>query len=460
MAWCRRFVALATGSRPIDVALVQLGLLLVFAASGHGLGLIVGDSAFGLAAGVFGFAGLNIAQCARFEAWLREGKQKALPGVPGHWRVLYQHVLEIRQQSRKRKRKLAQHLKRFHQSTEALPDGVVIVDQEGRVEWLNGAATQVLGVRTPVDLGRPIAACLDLPEFQEYFGTEPSGEPVELTSPLDPERVLSLRSVAFGKSQRLIIARDITRLCHLVRMRTDFVANASHEMRTPLTVLLGYLEAIQDKGDQVPDRWRQSIDSMLQHGKRLERVVEDLLLLSRIETVEGEMAARDGHAVSVPDLLVAIEHEGRSLSDGRHRITLECDDLLDVVGDAESLRSAFANLVHNAIRYTPKDGQIELRWYQDQQGAHFAVRDTGIGIPAEHIPRITERFYRVDVGRSREQGGTGLGLAIVKHALQNHGAHLDIQSEPGEGSTFRCDFPPQRVVDRNGLSLPAAMAGD
>ena len=433
--------------------LAQLGYLLVFLAAGAGLGLSFGGTAWWLLAVALGFALWNLHQQARFEVWLQVGKQKAIPPRIGHWRPLYEHVQSIRQLGRKRKRKLAEHLRRFHQSTEALPDGVVIVDAEGSIEWLNGAAGRVLGLNTPADLGRPLVECVASEEFRAYLSGVPEEETVEFSSPLDPARVLSVRSVAFGKDQRLIISRDITRLSRLLSMRADFVANASHEMRTPLTVVLGYLEAMHERRDSLPERWWQSLHTMLQHAKRLERVVEDLLLLSQIETTEGGARAGEGHAVSVPTLLQTIEQEARSLSDGRHRIRLDCDASLDLLGEEEPLRSAFANLVHNAIRYTPQGGRIDLVWQRHDNGARLLVRDSGIGIPEEHIPRITERFYRVDVSRSREQGGTGLGLAIVKHVLQEHDARLHIESVVGKGSSFACDFPAERVIEADPESI-------
>lgn len=436
----------------------RLFWLFAWLGMGVALGLSLGSLQNWLLAFALGFIFWSLFQQARFERWLRVGKQKLVPRGAGAWQPLYVQVQDIRNLSRKRKHKLAEHLRRFHRSTEALPDGVVIIDAEGKIEWLNGAAGRILGLVSPADLGRPLGDCIDSEELRRYLAGDTEDEATELPSPLDPARVLSMRTVAFGKDQRLIIARDVTRLSQLLRMRADFVANASHEMRTPLTVVLGYLEAMHDRRDSLPERWRQSLDQMLHHGMRLERVLEDLLLLSRIETAESGSSAREGHPVAVPTLLRTLADEARALSNGRHQIHLYNDEGIDLLGEEDSLRSAFSNLVHNAIRYTPEGGTIDLVWQRFEGGARFLVRDTGIGIPAEHIPRITERFYRVDVSRSRAQGGTGLGLAIVKHVLQEHGAKLHIDSVVGEGSSFACDFPEERLVREDAEDLVTCTA--
>ncbi len=249
--------------------------------------------------------------------------------------------------------------------------------------------------------------------------------------------------VPYGKDQRLLIARDVTRMQRLERIRRDFVTNVSHELRTPLTVIRGYLESLQND-PACRDACGRALATMGQQAQRMQHIVEDLLLLSRLETAHPQ---DDPHPVAVPGLLRALLEDARLLArDKGHHITLECDEALHLRGNEKELYSAFSNLVFNAVKYTPEGGHIQLRWHQDGEGVKFQVQDDGIGIPPQAIPRLTERFYRVDVGRSRESGGTGLGLAIVKHVLKRHDARLAVKSEVGKGSTFTCIFPTERAV--------------
>ena len=275
-----------------------------------------------------------------------------------------------------------------------------------------------------------------------------------MPSPVDDNINLEMRIVPYGKGKRLLQARDISRLQQLETVRRDFVANVSHEMRTPLTVIHGYLEAMGEyKGGELA-AWQQVINQMQQQTNRMQRTVEDLLLLSRLENNEQTTGQE---TVDVVRLLQDIVSESRDLSRDAHRIELQATRSLRLYGNPNELDSAFSNLVFNAVRYTPAGGSIDLRWWHSEEdGPCFSVSDTGIGIAAQHIPRLTERFYRVDVGRSRRSGGTGLGLAIVKHVLVRHGGHLKIESEPGRGSTFTCCFPPWRVRSSRRAELEKA----
>ncbi len=267
---------------------------------------------------------------------------------------------------------------------------------------------------------------------------------MQFPSPTDDAVMLSVRIVPYGENQRLVLARDISRLHRLEQMRRDFVANASHELRTPLTVLGGYLETLADSDDAALRQWQPAIEQMRHQANRMRRLVDDLLLLSRLETDE---APAEPEAVAVPAMLASIREDAELLAGERaHAIELEAEPGLQLRGDYHELRSAFANLVLNAVQHTPAEGRIAIRWYADAGGAHLAVSDTGPGIPPQHLPRLTERFYRVDVGRSRAAGGTGLGLAIVKHVLHRHGGALAIDSRLGRGSTFQCDFPSELIV--------------
>ncbi|MBI5462228.1 MAG: phosphate regulon sensor histidine kinase PhoR, partial [Gammaproteobacteria bacterium] len=267
---------------------------------------------------------------------------------------------------------------------------------------------------------------------------------IQLPAPANQQLTLSLRLIPYATDQRLLVARDITRIQQLERMRRDFVANVSHELRTPLTVVAGYLETLlDDDSDEAARRWHKMLKSMYEQSHRMQGIVEDLLMLSRLET---QAQPEQHQPVAVPGLLAQVREDAQRLSGEQgHQIALEADAELWLHGTESELRSLFSNLAFNAVRYTPAGGRIRMRWYADAQGAHFAIQDTGIGIAAHHIPRLTERFYRVDIGRSRGSGGTGLGLAIVKHVLLRHDGQLEVESQPGQGSTFRCDFAPARV---------------
>jgi two-component system phosphate regulon sensor histidine kinase PhoR len=279
--------------------------------------------------------------------------------------------------------------------------------------------------------------------FLEYLDAFDYSRRLVCKSPVNREITLSLQLVPFGESQKLLVARDITDLERVDAMRRDFIANVSHELRTPLTVVGGFVETLADAPELPASESRRYFALMLDHTRRMQHLLDDLLTLSRLESADHDLKLED---VNVPELARALAAEAESLSRGRHRVHLELASAAWIRGNLQEVRSALGNLVSNAVRYTPDGGDIALSWkMKDNEGA-FAVADTGEGIAAEHIPRLTERFYRVDRSRSRETGGTGLGLAIVKHVLTRHGARLEIQSAPGKGSTFSAIFPAQRLM--------------
>lgn len=326
-----------------------------------------------------------------------------------------------------------------------MPDATVVLNRYDQIEWINKAAQENLGLQPSKDIGQHLSNLMRHPAFIRYLTVKDYEAPIEIPSPVDEQQQLSIRIIPYGQHQRLLIARDITRLKRLEEMRRDFVSNISHELRTPLTVIHGYLESMQDEASGELSDWHDNIDMMLRQSSRMQSIVNDLLMLSRLENEEIKPSARD--EVPVPSILYSIKEEAIALSGEKHHsITLECDDELGLYGIQNELYSAFSNLVFNATRYTPKGGSISIRWYQDKSGAHLEVEDTGIGIPLQHISRLTERFFRVDIGRSREIGGTGLGLAIVKHILERHQAKLRIKSQVNRGSTFICDFPSETVI--------------
>lgn len=395
-------------------------------------------------ASTLGYFAWHISNLNRLQHWLKEGKRFEPPNARGMWGEVFNDIYRLQLRNRKRKRKLARYLKRFQEATAVWPDAVVILDGSDSIEWANTKARDLLGVRLPQDAGRPVGHLLRDPKISRFLTSGDSVEILQVPSPVRLGMTLALHVLPYGKKQqRLLVARDVTRLVRLEQVRRDFVANVSHELRTPLTVFNGYLETLSDAVDECPQGWAESLQAMQQQAKRMQHLVQDLLLLAHIEAEGREPLQR---RVAVRDILESVRDEAQHLSGERaHRITLEADDT-DLMGNARELRSAFSNLVVNAVQYTPAGGDIQIRWKRDAEGAHLEVQDTGVGIEAMHLPRLTERFYRVDVGRSRDRGGTGLGLAIVKHVLQRHDATLHVESTLGQGSLFRCSFPGERVA--------------
>lgn len=408
-----------------------------------GVGLFIGYPATLLLLGTLAYLAWNVYNLYRLERWLRAGKRFHPPESVGVWDEVFQQIYRLQQRNRKRKRKLGKMLRRFQEATSAMPDATVVLSPDESIEWMNTAAQQMLGLSYPQDIGQRVSNLLRHPDFGDYVRAGDYSSSVQIPSPVKDDHMLSVRLVSYGKAQHLLIARDITHIQKLEQMRRDFVANVSHELRTPLTVVAGYLEAMEDEGHALGEHWERTVGIMRGQTDRMQRIVEDLLMLSRLET-EREHAGIE--PVSVPSLLAAICEDARRLSgEQQHAIALEADNNLWLQGNDAELRSLFSNLVFNAVRYTPPGGEIRLYWGLDEQGgARFSVSDTGIGIAEHHLPRLTERFYRVDVGRSRSVGGTGLGLAIVKHVLLRHEGSLEIASELGVGSTFTARFPAQR----------------
>ncbi|GBE10058.1 phosphate regulon sensor protein PhoR [bacterium BMS3Bbin12] len=421
------------------------------------LGAAVGHMALFLLGATVIYLATHLYNLHRLEHWLRIRRRYHPPDAGGVWGDVFHELYRLQQRNRRRKRRLAQFLDRFEQVFGALPDATVVLGPDHTIQWANEAAARLLNLRWPQDSGRRIQNLVRIPLFLEYVERGEYTEPLEIPSPADGDVRLSLRLIPYGRNQLLLVARDMTRIHCLEQVRRDFVANVSHELRTPLTVMRGYLETIEGSGDEMPEAWCEPVAVMGQQVTRMQRIVEDLLLLARLEAEPVNVGAR---VVKVAPMLAQLREEARVLSGARaHRIELEADGELCLRGEEHVLRSAFANVLFNAVQYTPEGGTIRMRWYADVEGAHFEVEDNGIGVPPAHIPRLTERFYRVDKGRSRATGGTGLGLAIVKHALHRHDGCLRVRSEVGVGSTFSCDLPAARVVEGCGhiesLSPPA-----
>ncbi len=378
---------------------------------------------------------------SRLERWSRKpAVDDSLEG-DGAWddvfSRLYHHEKDLRAQLARRDAEIAMLIA----AGQALTDGVVLLDAQNHILFCNTTAEMQLGLVIRTDRGQPIVNLVRQPEFVNYLGGNDFVRPLTLRSDRNEDRVLSIFVIPYAGDRRLVQIKDVTQTDLLDRMRRDFVANVSHELRTPLTVLAGFLETLQEiEVDR--DEQARFIGMMLEQSRRMESIVQDLLTLSSIESAPPP----ENEVVDMANIVNKLQRDAEGLSAGRHTVIVETDGQGDLRGSEPELVSAFGNLVANAVRYTPTGGTVRISWRANAQGAEFAVQDTGIGIESKHIPRLTERFYRVDRGRSRDAGGTGLGLAIVKHSLSRHQALLDIKSTPGIGSRFAARFPASRVV--------------
>jgi two-component system phosphate regulon sensor histidine kinase PhoR len=380
----------------------------------------------------------HVRHLARLSRWLADPVPGRVPEGRGTWDDVLSALHKYERAGVRRESQLEEALTRFRRAAQALPDGVVMLDGENHIEWCNNAAAAQLGLDPRADVGQSIANLLRAPTFIDYLAARDQTGAVLMQV---GNALFALRLVPYGESQKLLLSRDVTQAERLETMRRDFVANVSHELRTPLTVLVGFLETVRElKLD--PQRTRDYLGMMQEQAARMHRIIEDLLTLSVLESAPPPAADR----VSTRPLLERLRADAQALSAGRHRVSLQGTPAVDLLGSESELSSAFGNLVSNAIRYTPQDGEVRILWRDTADGSSFTVEDTGIGIAPEHLPRLTERFYRVDRSRSRETGGTGLGLAIVKHAIARHQAHLDVESKPGQGSRFTIRFPAKRTV--------------
>jgi two-component system phosphate regulon sensor histidine kinase PhoR len=421
--------------------LVAPGAVLILAGVAALL-LGTGWAAAVLAVGLVAIIGVHLWQIHRLMRWADAPLDTPVPDAQGAWGLAFSTLYRRVRTRTLHHRDLATTIERFRNAVEALPDGMAIIDAANRILWANARAQAHLGLDLAKDTGRPLLNLMRQPEVVRYFEAGDFTDAVIIDSLRGTATTLSIQIVPFGIDERLLISRDITQLEAVARMRRDFIANVSHELKTPLTVVAGFLETLQDL-ELEPRQRTQYLQLMAEQARSMQRLVDDLLTLSALES-EQSIGAETSFAV-VP-LLLEVSADAKALSNGRHAIALDIGDAAIVSGSRDELASAFSNLVSNAIRYTPDGGTITLGWHVDEEGrGAFSVADTGIGIAAEHIPRLTERFYRVDRSRSRATGGTGLGLAIVKHVLLRHQAELDVTSELGQGSTFTVLIPARRV---------------
>jgi len=432
-------------------AMLRLAGLAVFAT-------IVGI-AFGMQAGlwtaVIGLAALlliHLRYAALLAAWLEQPRLEDVPDGWGIWTDVFARLYRTRRSTEQNEHRLLENEERFRRTISALPEGIVLIDATLQIDWCNPVAEQHLGISLRADQGLRVTNLVRDPEFVGYMTSARFDQALIFQPMSRPGLALEVRVIEFEVARLILITRDITQRERVDAVRRDFIANVSHELRTPLTVVNGFLETLIDAQQENGGTRQHHLHLMHEQAQRMHRLVEDLLTLSRLESRETPVS---DEVVDIQQLIREVADEARALSLGRHQIHVDLTPAF-VRGSREELRSAFGNIVSNAVRYTPEGGSISLAWREDATGGRFEVTDTGLGVAPDHIPRLTERFYRVDKSRSRETGGTGLGLAIVKHVLLRHGGHLDVRSEVGRGSTFSAVLPTERVVTHSDEITAAA----
>ncbi len=422
--------------------------LLCVAAIGSALvliGLLTGGTRLLLELGFFGYLCWHLGNFLLLQSWIWRRRGFHLPVSLGIWEAVFDGLQRERLRKRRRGRRLMTFLSDYRDAARSLPDALVVLSETGAVCWFNPAARRLLGLRWPVDLGKEITQVVVHPILEDDLAAGRSSRPLEVPSPANGAWMLSIQiTTAFGNQrERLLVARDITPVFRLEQARRDFLASVSHELRTPITVFRGYLETLKEMTEGDP-QWHTPLAHLGQQAERMQALVDDLLTLSRLEMAERPQAEAP---VPVSEMLAEILAEARVLSgDGKHSFLLKIDPSVQLLGEESELRSAFSNLVFNAVRHTPPGTRIEIDWQGSTDGASLTVWDQGPGIAAYHLPRLTERFYRVEAGRSRLSGGTGLGLAIVKQVLDRYSAELKIDSVAGQGTSFTCQFPGPRVL--------------
>ena len=408
------------------------------------IGVLIDAPFLMLFLGAFSLLMWHYHQLYRLSDWLHNQRSFNPPEGEGSWEQVFEGIYQLQHRNRKKRNELAELIRRFRDGAEAVPDAVVVLQNDLSIVWCNQLALKVLGLQWPVDHGQRLDNLIRDPKFAKYMRRKEFSDALELESGHSVEQVLEFRVMPYANTQLLVVVRDVTRLKQLEQMRKDFVANVSHELRTPLTVVTGYLEMLDSDSLPPPAMWNKAQTTMLEQCKRMDSLVNQLLSLSRIE---GAKRHSNDKAVKVPQLLKLIETEAQSINqDKGHQLIFNIDASLDITGAEDELRSAFSNLVFNAIHYTKPGGKIEVCWQRNNEQACFSVTDNGDGIAPEHINRLTERFYRVDKARSRTTGGSGLGLAITKHVLTRHGSQLKINSELGKGSCFSFAFSSDRLI--------------
>jgi len=414
---------------------VELRRLLIIFIICVGYGVIFGLQWWLLFTGLFLYLSWLFYQMYRLNKWLIRGTDEP-PESSGLWGEIFDNMYNLQRLQKTETKNLQAVIKRIQEITSALKDGIIILDWRGHLDFWNPAAQRMIGFRTK-DQGLSIINFIRHPKFVHYFEEGDYSSPLEFPSPRTDSKHLELQITRFGQNERLIVIRDITQIHQLEQMRQDFVANVSHELRTPLTVINGYIETIADNNN-LP-LWEKPLQQISQQGKRMSLLINDLLVLSKLETTEAGYNQKE---IDLESLLISIKNEAEALGNEKHQtIRLHCEEPIKLLANEKELHSAFSNLAINAVKYTPEHGEIDLRLWKDAHHVYFSVTDNGPGIDSKHLPRLTERFYRVDASRNSSTGGTGLGLAIVKHVLVRHDGKLNIISELGKGSTFTCVLP-------------------
>jgi two-component system phosphate regulon sensor histidine kinase PhoR len=415
--------------------------LLAIVAIGLSVGWLFGNVWGGLSVSLAIPLVWQLVNLFRTDWWLRHRSYADAPDVGGVWGDVVAQIVRLHRRKRFHKQRFLQLVRQLQRSTAALPNGVVMLNAQREILWFNRMAARLLELRRTADLGLRIDNLVRHPQFLRYLRNEDFSSSVVIRPTNADDRYLSLQIVPYGEGQQLLLASDVSRQMRLEAMRKDFVANASHELRSPLTVISGYLETLSQ--DPALDQDLQGpVAEMRRQAQRMTGIIHDLLALSRLEETAEVVG---GEPIDIVALVSILRKDVLARPVHPRDVKVRIDSGAQLIGDEPEIHSAFSNLVDNAAKYTPAEGSIEMRWWVDDDGGHFSVTDTGIGIPEEHIPRLTERFYRVDSSRARASGGSGLGLAIVKHVLQRHGADLEIESTLGEGSQFIVNFAPNRV---------------
>jgi len=409
------------------------------------LGLNFATPFFFVALLAAGYLVWQLRQLLKLYRWLETGGDNGPPQSHGLWSNVFERIYQREMRQRRKRDALQSELDHLHESFAALPDGVVMLSEGDIIAWSNDAAVRLLGLRYPQDKGLPLTNLLSSPDFLEYLAQADFSTAFDLRSPVFEVVHLQVQLTEFGEGHRILFARDVTTMRQTEKIRKDFIANVSHELRTPLTVISGYLETMEGWARDKAPEWDKAVTQMRNNASRMETLVADLILLSRLESM-AEWEGQSESLVAVRPLLESICQNALEAI-GPRDISIDCPELMHYQGHQIELESIFANLILNACRYTKEGGKVDVQFKVGQTETVFSVKDDGIGIDTRHIPRLTERFYRVDEGRSGETGGTGLGLAIVKHALARYGGTLEIDSQPGHGSTFTCHMVAQRHVN-------------
>ncbi|MDN4503792.1 phosphate regulon sensor histidine kinase PhoR [Alteromonadaceae bacterium BrNp21-10] len=421
---------------PIKNLILYLAFWIIF-------GWVIGKLLLSLVIGLSALVAWHYYYQRQLFTWLWRTRQLHPPNATGVWSAIFDGIYKQQKDNRRRRRQLGDLIKRFREAAQAMPDATVIFDHDNTIIWCNKLARQLLGLKSS-DVGQRLNNLIRSPAFEAYQQQGDFKDPIILPSPLNSQSVLEIRIIPYAE-QMLFIARDVTKLKQLESMRQDFVANVSHELRTPLTVMLGYLEMMEDLQQTPPKMIEKACKEMTSQTERMRDLVEQLLVLSKIESSGDDVFK---HTVNIGSMLAQVKAEASSLNQTKHhQISFDVDPSLIVYGIELELRSAMSNLVFNAINYTADKGEINVVWKKTTKGALFSVTDNGEGISQTHLSRITERFYRVDKARSRKTGGSGLGLSIVKHVLARHYSDLKITSQLSKGSTFSFVLPDNMIPE-------------